>query len=205
MILRILATLGLAALVPLAALTAASPASVRVQVVDPAGVPVRDAVVELDPSGGYKGGAIRFPWHMAMAQKGQEFVPGTLIVARGSSVAFPNLDRVRHSVYSFSKAARFSIDLYGRDQTRSQKFPIAGSVALGCNIHDWMSGYVRVVDTPYAAKTDHNGYARLSAVPYGSYGVTIWHPRARLPNGEMKRSLAVNQGSIAQRVQMRLR
>ncbi|WP_174296222.1 cupredoxin domain-containing protein [Alteripontixanthobacter muriae] len=205
MILRILATLALAALVPLAASTAASPASVRVQVVDPAGVPVRDAVVELDRSGGYRGGAIRFPWHMAMAQKGQEFVPGTLIVARGSSVAFPNLDRVRHSVYSFSKAARFSIDLYGRDQSRTQKFAIAGSVALGCNIHDWMNGYIRVVETPYAAKTDHNGYARIAAVPYGSYGLTVWHPRARLPGGEFKRSLTIDTGSIAQRVQMRLR
>ncbi len=82
---------------------------------------------------------------------------------------------------------------------------LAGSVALGCNIHDWMNGYIRVVDTPYAAKTDHNGYARIAAVPYGSYGLTIWHPRARLPNGEMKRKLAVNNSSIAQTVQMRLR
>ncbi len=134
--------------VPVAASWAAAPAVVQVQVVDERGMPVRDAVVELAPNGGWRGGAIRFPWKAAMAQKSVAFVPGTLIVAKGSSVAFPNLDSVRHSVYSFSKAARFEIDLHGRDQSRAKSFPIAGTVALGCNIHDQMRGYIRVVETP---------------------------------------------------------
>jgi len=138
-----------AAFCGIGAVTAATPTALRVQVVDGDGLPVRDAVVELHASKAPVG-AIRFPWKMGMAQKNQQFTPGTLIVARGSTVAFPNLDTVRHSIYSFSKPARFEIDLYGRDQTRSHTFTVAGSVKLGCNIHDQMRGYSRVTDTPFA-------------------------------------------------------
>lgn len=201
----ILTLTGLALAVPMAASWAAAPAAVQVQVVDERGMPVRDAVVELAPNGGWRGGAIRFPWRAAMAQKSVAFVPGTLIVAKGSSVAFPNLDSVRHSVYSFSKAARFEIDLYGRDQSRAQSFPVAGTVAVGCNIHDQMRGYIRVVDTPFAGKTDQNGMVRLTGMAAGGYQLTVWHPRARTPGGEMKRALAVGAGEASQKIALKLK
>lgn len=187
--------------IPAQLATAQSSKSMRVQVVDERGVPVRDAVVEFAGSRQYSG-RITFPWRMAMAQRNQQFVPGTLIIARGSTVAFPNLDKVRHSVYSFSKAARFEIDLYGRDQTRTQTFPNSGSVALGCNIHDAMRGYIRVVDTPFAGKTDANGYVTLSGMSDQSGKVTIWHPRLRAPGGEL--SKAVGAGG-KHRIAVRLR
>lgn len=191
--------------ISIAAAWAATPGSLQVQVVDERGVPIRDAVVELEPSGGWRGGTIRFPGRAAMAQKNVAFTPGTLVVAKGGSVAFPNLDTVRHSVYSFSKVARFEIDLYGRDQTRSQVFPIAGTVALGCNIHDQMRGYIRVVDTPYAGKTDQNGFVRLAGMAAGSYQLTVWHPRARMPSGEVKRAVAVGAGAASQKIALKLR
>ena len=170
---------------------AASVGPVRVQVVDERGLPVRDAVVELNAAGG-RAGRITFPWRMAMAKRNEQFAPGTLVVARGSTVAFPNLDKVRHSIYSFSKPARFEIDLYGRDQTRTHTFPIAGAVALGCNIHDEMRGYIRVVDTPFAGKTDANGYVTLANVPSGSAKLTVWHPRLRGPGGEMSKQISAS-------------
>lgn len=191
--------------VPLAASWAAAPAAVQVQVVDERGMPVRDAVVELAPNGGWRGGAIRFAWKPAMAQKNVAFVPGTLIVAKGGSVAFPNLDTVRHSVYSFSKAARFEIELYGRDQSRAQSFPVTGTVALGCNIHDQMRGYIRVVDTPFAGKTDQNGIVRLTGMAAGGYQLTIWHARARTPGGELKQALPLGAGQANQKIVLKLR
>jgi hypothetical protein len=142
---------------------------------------------------------------MAMAQKDMAFVPGTLVVAKGANVAFPNLDRVRHSVYSFSKAAKFEIDLYGRDQTRSHMFAVAGSVAVGCNIHDSMRGYIRVTDTPYAMKTDGNGIASFASLPRGSAKVTVWHPRLRAPEGEMTQTVALAPGAAPRKMQVRLR
>ena len=183
---------------------AAPPASLRVQVLDQRGAPVREAVVELDVPGG-GAGQIRFPWRMAVAQKNQQFVPGTLVVAKGSTVAFPNLDQVRHSVYSFSKAAKFTIDLYGRDQSRTQGFPIAGTVALGCNIHDQMRGYIRVVDTPFAGKTDANGWITLSGIPAGAGRIVVWHPQLRAPANESARSVSLSSGAQTQQMTVQIR
>ena len=139
-----------------------------------------------------------------MAQKNLQFTPGTLIVAKGASVAFPNLDRVRHSIYSFSPIARFEIDLYGRDQTRTQRFNVAGSAALGCKIHDEMRGYIRVVETPYAAKTDANGIVEFSSIPGGTGTVTIWHPRLRAPGNETSAAVSLN-GRFSQKFKVRMR
>lgn len=199
---------GFAALAGLAGGTAlvhaAAPASLRVQVVDADGLPVRDAVVELR-SAKLPQGPIQFPWKMGMAQKNQQFTPGTLIVARGSTVAFPNLDTVRHSIYSFSKVARFEIDLYGRDQTRTHTFPIVGSVKLGCNIHDQMRGYIRVTDTPFAGKTDHNGFVTLAGMANGGASLTVWHPMLRTPSGESKSAITINGGEQVHKLKVALR
>ena len=62
----------------------------------------------------------------------------------GATVSFPNRDKVRHHVYSFSAAKKFDLKLYGRDETRSVVFDKPGVVALGCNIHDVMSGFIVV-------------------------------------------------------------
>jgi len=114
-----------------------------------------------------------------------------LLVPVGTTVAFPNLDTVRHSIYSFSKAGRFQIDLYGRDQTRTHQFTVPGSIALGCHIHDQMRGYIRVSTTPYAAISDLNGMADVASLPAGSYPVTVWHPQGRGPDGEWRGMLTV--------------
>jgi hypothetical protein len=183
---------------------ASGPASLTVQVTDIDGVPVRDAVVELRNTR-LPTGPIRFPWKMAMGQKDQQFVPGTLVVSRGSTVAFPNLDQVRHSIYSFSKPARFEIELYGRDQTRTHAFPIVGSVKLGCNIHDEMRGYIRITDTPFAGKTDHNGYVTLNSLPNGEASLTVWHPQLRGVSNESKSQITVIGGPQKHRLKVALR
>ncbi len=180
----------IAAVLCLCAVSATGPQQITLQIVDPAGMPLRDAVVEIAPPPGNTA-PLAFPWRNAMGQRNQTFIPGTLIVPQGASVAFPNFDNVRHSIYSFSKPARFRIDLYGQDQTRSQRFAVTGTVALGCNIHDQMRGYIRVVSTPFAAATDLNGYGRLSGLGAGSYQVTIWHPRLRGPGNEMRTTVVV--------------
>ncbi|WP_299309378.1 methylamine utilization protein [uncultured Croceicoccus sp.] len=160
-------------------------------------------MVEITPAGGVRP-PTGFAWRAAMAQKDLTFTPGTLIVAKGAVVAFPNLDRVRHSIYSFSRIARFEIDLYGRDQTRTQKFDIAGGAALGCNIHDDMRGYVRVVETPFAAKTDGNGFVQISGIPAGNAAMTVWHPRLRAPASELRMNISMS-GDFSRKIRVRLR
>ncbi len=163
-----------------------------VQVKTARGEPVRDAVVTLYvPGGAAAGGPIRFDWPYRVAQKGLQFDPFVLIVPQGATVAFPNFDDVRHQVYSFSPAHPFELKLYGKDQTRTVRFDKLGVVALGCNIHDSMVAFIKVVDTPYAAKTGANGLAVLHGAPSGAVSLHVWHPYLKGANNEVVRSMTL--------------
>ena len=157
----------------------------------PAGKPVAEAVVMVTPEAGAPKGPIRFPWAYRMAQKDMTFVPFVLVVPVGAEVAFPNLDPILHHVYSFSPAKPFELKLYGRDETRKVKFDKVGVVSVGCNIHDDMTGFIRVVDTPYAVKTNAQGEATVTGLPAGPAQVTLWHPYLKAPRGEMVRAVVI--------------
>lgn len=168
--------------------SASQAADLSVQVRNSAGRPVSDAVVTLYPaSGGAPVSAASFEWPMRMVQQHLQFSPFVLIVPEGASVAFPNLDNVRHHVYSFSPAHPFELKLYGHDETRTVRFDRPGAIALGCNIHDQMIAFIKVVDTPYAAKTDANGVAVIHDAPPGAAAMHVWHPYMKTPGNELVR------------------
>lgn len=161
----------------------------------PAGQPVVDAVIMVTPQSGK--GALRIGSSYRMAQKGLQFQPFVLIAPVGAEVSFPNLDTVRHHVYSFSTPKRFELKLYGRDETRHVRFDKPGVIAVGCNIHDDMSAYIRVVDTPYAAKTAANGEVTISGLPAGPATITIWHPYLKSARNEAVRSATIPASGAA--------
>lgn len=154
----------------------AAAADLTVSVRTPSGQPVADAVVMVHPAAGAPKGPIRFDWPLRVAQRNVQFEPFVLVAPVGASVSFPNLDKVRHHVYSFSRGNRFELKLFGRDESRSATMATAGVVAIGCNIHDQMLAFIRVVDTPYAAKTGANGDAVLRGLPAGAATLKVWHP-----------------------------
>ena len=88
------------------ATSVAHAADLQVTVTNMAGAPVRDAVVSLKPSAG--GWAVNsrtnFSWNYEMVQHNIIFDPHVLVVPTGAEVTFPNRDKVRHHVYSFSPA-----------------------------------------------------------------------------------------------------
>jgi plastocyanin len=184
---------------------AAQAATVEVQVRTANGAPVADAVVMID-SPRAPAGPIHFPWAYVIAQENIAFNPHVLIVPIGTTVAFPNRDQVRHHVYSFSPAKRFELRLYGRQQERTVTFDKPGPVALGCNIHDRMIGFIMVVATPYAAKTDANGRAVIGDVPGGLATLTVWHPLERTRDNQIVSTLSLPaSGTLARTVALDLR
>jgi plastocyanin len=199
------ASLGLAAVLLAALAPEARAGDVAFQVVDAKGRPVMDAVVTAYPPG-LKADQMRFSWAQEMVQRNLQFDPFVLIVPVGANVSFPNHDPVRHHVYSFSLAHPFELKLYGKDETRSVRFDKAGVVALGCNIHDNMVAFIKVVDTPFAAKTDDKGLAVLKGLPTGQVQARVWHPYMKAARNEIERTVAVPAtGSGREMVQIDLR
>lgn len=147
--------------------------NVQVQVNAPNGKPLADTVVFLD-SPAAKALAKPLPG-IEIAQINKQFVPTMNIVTVGSQVLFPNRDTVRHHVYSFSPAKTFELKLYAGAPANPVLFDKPGVVILGCNIHDSMTAWVLVVETPYFGRTDANGRLTMNAVPAGNYQLHAWH------------------------------
>jgi plastocyanin len=156
---------------------------------DSSGKPVKDAVVSFAPDQGAEIGLDLKQKAYVMAQQGMNFAPHVLVVPKGASVQFPNRDTVSHHVYSFSPVHNFQLPLYGPRVTRSERFDKLGTVALGCNIHDSMSAYIRVVDTPYFALSDASGVIVLSGLPETKGRLDVWHPLQSTPDNLISKSL----------------
>ena len=155
----------------------AGAATLQVQVKDAAGKPLADTVVYAISGAPFDARKPRAP--VAVEQVDREFVPYVTVIQAGTTVTFPNRDPILHHVYSFSPAKPFEIKLYTGKSPVEVVFDKPGVVTLGCNIHDWMIGYIAVVPTPWFAKTDAAGTAIVRDLPAGAYDIHAWHPHQR--------------------------
>ena len=113
--------------------------------------------------------------NFSIDQVDKQFANYVTVVQVGSKIQFPNHDKIKHHVYSFSQAKTFEIPLYKGTPSKPIHLDKVGEVSLGCNIHDWMQGYIFVTPTPYFGLTDKQGLAQLQ-LPPGQYEIAIWHP-----------------------------
>ena len=127
-----------------------------------------------------------------IAQQRKTFEPHVEVVPAGTSVAFPNLDRIYHNVFSLSEIARFDLGLYRNGASRSVAFAKPGVVRIYCNIHPSMSAFLVVVDGHAYAKTGLDGGALLPPVQPGSYRMSVWHERG----GEKTLDVVVRAGAV---------
>ncbi len=154
----------------------AQAAEIVATVIDEQGRRVADAVVVAVPVDGKLRPSPQ-PHQQVVDQVNKEFIPEVQAILVGTAVTFPNNDNVRHHVYSFSPAKRFELPLYAGVPAEPVVFDKPGVVVLGCNIHDWMVGYIYVSESQYFAKTDKDGNAQLNDLPVGNYFVRVWHPQ----------------------------
>jgi plastocyanin len=121
--------------------------------------------------------------HPVIDQKGLLFQPHITVVEVGTTVDFLNSDAVAHNVFwpsvGGNKKLTHNLGTWPKGEKRSFKFDNPGAVALFCNVHPEMSGYVVVSPTPYYALTDKSGAYKIENVPDGSYSVTAWHEGAK--------------------------
>lgn len=178
-----------------AAVQTAHAGTVAVRVQDGAGQPLADAVVLLDPAAGSL--PVKPMPQVDISQARRQFSPRVTVVTVGTPVNFPNFDTVRHHVYSFSPVKTFELKLYAGVPHSPVVFDRPGAAVIGCNIHDRMAAWVVVVDTPFHARTDAQGQARLDAVPPGAYRLRAWH--AGVPEGRAPApvSLTVSAGDAS--------
>ena len=163
------------------ALTAGA-ADVDVQgTVQVGGRPHANAVVWVETTSASKAGGPR----PVMDQRNLQFFPQLLAVQVGTTVEFPNSDRVFHNVFSFRDGKRFDLGLYPIGAHKLVSFDRPGISRIFCNIHPHMAAYVVAVDSPYIAVSGADGAFKLQGVPEGTYTYHAWRAGATQLNGTM--------------------
>ena len=111
----------------------------------------------------------------AVASKGKRFDPHVLVVTKGTTVSFPNVDSIFHNAFSRTPGTEFDLGLYRRGASRAYTFRSPGLVHLYCNIHAEMAAYVFVIDPQDAfAVADAAGSFRIADLPAGRQAVHVW-------------------------------
>lgn len=129
----------------------------------------------------------------AVTQRDKAFTPALTVVTKGSTVEFPNQDKIFHNVFSVSRAQRFDLGLYKSGTSKSVKLRREGVIDVYCNIHPQMVAKIKVVDTGYYAVTGKDGRFRIEGVPAGTYPIIAWQAHGQQYEG----SVTVKRGGTA--------
>jgi plastocyanin len=114
-----------------------------------------------------------------MKQEGKQFIPNVLIVQRGTTVAFPNMDAIFHNVFSVTPDHSFDLGSYTQGDSKSVTMTRAGVVSVYCNMHPQMVGHILVVPNGNYVRVGKDGFFRLTNVPAGHHRVVAWAPNAK--------------------------
>jgi hypothetical protein len=71
-------------------------------------------------------------------------------------------------------------------------------VAVECNIHPWMKGWVRVFNHPYFAVTGDDGKFDIKKAPAGKYRIVIWHEEGWVNGGKEGQPVEIKAGGITE-------
>jgi hypothetical protein len=150
-----------------------------------------------------------FDPHVTVAFPGRYDYRNKRYVPSGQKLVVRNSAPMKHNVRTQGSPDRnpaISITQVAADQ-KGHEFtiqPDSEPIALRCDIHKWMTGYVWAFDHPYAAVTDKDGKFEIKKVPSGAdMDIYYWHesfgktPRklktVKLKDGENKEEIQLSE------------
>jgi hypothetical protein len=111
------------------------------------------------------------------------FTPALQVMPRGAELTIRNSDPVLHNIHPFeiigsNRRTLFNLAQPTEGQINVMKIePRRGrAIELTCDSHNWMSGWIYVVDSPYYAVAGADGGFEIGDVPPGEYKLVAWHP-----------------------------
>jgi plastocyanin len=114
-----------------------------------------------------------------MKQENKQFTPAVLVVQKGTTVQFPNLDAFFHNVFSVTPDNSFDLGSYRQGETKGVTMTKPGVVNVYCNMHPQMVGHILVVPNGNYARAGKDGFFRLSNVPAGHHRIVAWAPETK--------------------------
>jgi len=119
---------------------------------------------------------------LTITNKGCHFVPHVMVAPKSGLMKVRNDDPLLHNSHFFLVAGEkkrnvinLALPKEGIEISKSKILRKPGLLSLECDSHDFMQGWVWVLEHPYAVVTGSDGSFELSNVPAGSYKLTVWH------------------------------
>jgi plastocyanin len=168
------------------AAAAVQAATLQFTVLNAEGKPAPDTVVQVQPTATWA--AQPLPPVAVIEQKDIRFMPYVTVVPVGGLVRFTNLDSFDHHVRSqpggplgsVAPAKDFEFRLppqrKGNNSSPDLRLDVAGSIVIGCHLHNSMRGHLFISATPWFAVADDKGRVRIDGVPDGQAEIKLWHP-----------------------------
>jgi len=111
------------------------------------------------------------------------FVPHVMVARKGALMKVGNDDPLLHNSHFYlvrvgkkkKNVINLALPKQGMEIGKKKILRKPGLLSLQCDAHDFMQGWVWVLEHPYAVVTDSDGSFELSDVPAGSYKLTVWH------------------------------
>lgn len=103
------------------------------------------------------------------------FVPHVALAAPGASLRMVSRDATLHTVHAqLAGKSLFNVGLPIPNAPTSRPAQGRGPVALKCNTHPWMSGFV-YLSGDRAVVTGQDGTATFASMPAGTHQIAVWH------------------------------
>ncbi|MEE8448078.1 MAG: hypothetical protein V3S39_00455 [Thermodesulfobacteriota bacterium] len=132
------------------------------------------------PAGGY-----------VLDQKNCSFLPYVQVIPRRSKLVVLNSDPVLHNVHTYELIGRvkrtmfnFAQPVQGSKITKTIRPRRGKVVKIECDAHNWMLGWIYVLDHPYFSVVGEDGTFKIDGIPPGTYKVKAWHPILGIKEGK---------------------
>jgi hypothetical protein len=151
---------------------------------------LKDAVIYIEKVNGKKFQPPKE--NVILETKSHTFVPHVLPILAGTTVEFPFYDRIKLCQYAHLSFGNNDLSVNPEGAKKTQRFNIPGILPLFCKVHNEMSAFILVLETPFFAVTDENGNYDIQNIPKGNYKICVWHEEQFLKKKAIKKSQMVN-------------
>ncbi len=128
-------------------------------------------------------------------QQGCQYIPHIAGVQIGQPMKFTNSDQTLHNVHGMPKVnTPFNFAMPKFVKQKETKFTAEElMVAVKCDVHPWMAGYIGVLPHPFFAVSGADGSFKIENIPAGEYDVVVWQEKLGAKEAKVK----VDEGGSA--------
>lgn len=122
-------------------------------------------------------------------QKGCLYTPRVVGLQVGQPLKFLNSDPTLHNVHGMPKnnpGWNFAMPKFVKQKETKDLTKPEVMVAVKCDVHPWMAGYVGVLPHPFFAVTAADGSYTIEGLPPGEYEIEAWHEKLGTQTSKVK-------------------